>query len=88
MKNKSFKEYLANGHKCLHKYMIKVVVMIFIIGLVVVFRDGIQSLIEPVFSKFTNNSEWIGIWVFLVSVITCCVVYYREKDRIPFLSQE
>lgn len=62
--------------------MKKIVVMIFIIGVVVVFRTGIQSLIEPVFSKFTNNSEWIGIWVFLVSAITCCWVYYREKDRI------
>ena len=92
MKKESLKENLANGYKCLHKHMMKVVVMIFIIGIILIFKDWFNSiftayLIDPIFSKIPDHSSLVGLWVFVLSVGFYYWLCYRVKDEIEILKK-
>ena len=87
MKIKFFKEYFANGHKCLHEHLMKVVVIIFIIGVILIFKDGLNTiftayLIDPILSKIPDHSIIVGFWVFVLSFGFYYWLYCRVKDEI------
>jgi len=65
----------------------KVVVIIFIIGVILIFKDGLNTiftayLIDPILSKIPDHSIIVGFWVFVLSFGFYYWLYCRVKDEI------